>query len=126
VWGGGGGGGGRVKGPAATGPRGGASSGRGAGTLTGARDRPLGRVRDESCRRSPSFVASPVSEPTPPDAARLLAPAGRVVMISGASRGLGAAIARRLGTDGYALSLRRRRPPPRPVVTSDPRILRVY
>ena len=35
----------------------------------------------------------------------LLSPRGRVVMISGASRGLGAAIARRLHGDGYTLSL---------------------
>lgn len=37
--------------------------------------------------------------------ARLLAPGGRVVMISGASRGIGRAIARRLGGEGYRLSL---------------------
>jgi NAD(P)-dependent dehydrogenase (short-subunit alcohol dehydrogenase family) len=34
-----------------------------------------------------------------------LEPAGRVVMISGASRGIGAAIARRLHDDGFTLSL---------------------
>ncbi|MFC3712927.1 SDR family NAD(P)-dependent oxidoreductase [Sphingoaurantiacus capsulatus] len=36
---------------------------------------------------------------------RLLAPGGRVVMISGASRGIGLAIARRLAGEGYRLSL---------------------
>jgi NAD(P)-dependent dehydrogenase (short-subunit alcohol dehydrogenase family) len=40
----------------------------------------------------------------------MLNPAGRVVMISGASRGIGAAIARRLHEAGYSLSLGLRRP----------------
>jgi NAD(P)-dependent dehydrogenase (short-subunit alcohol dehydrogenase family) len=40
----------------------------------------------------------------------LLRPEGRVVMISGASRGIGAAIARRLVDDGFSLSLGVRRP----------------
>lgn len=40
----------------------------------------------------------------------LLSPAGRVVMISGASRGIGAAITRRLVDDGFSLSLGVRRP----------------
>src|ERR1700722_6419013 len=42
--------------------------------------------------------------------ARRLSPEGRDVMISGASRGIGLAIAKRLYEDGYALSLGVRRP----------------
>ena len=40
----------------------------------------------------------------------LLPPDGRVIMISGANRGIGLAIARRLHSDGYRLSLGARRP----------------
>lgn len=42
--------------------------------------------------------------------ARSLSSEGRVIMISGASRGIGFAIARRLQADGYCLSLGVRRP----------------
>jgi len=40
----------------------------------------------------------------------LLSPTGRVIMLSGASRGIGAAIARRLHNEGFNLSLGARRP----------------
>jgi NAD(P)-dependent dehydrogenase (short-subunit alcohol dehydrogenase family) len=39
-----------------------------------------------------------------------LAPVGRVIMVSGANRGIGLAIAERLHRDGYSLSLGARRP----------------
>lgn len=50
----------------------------------------------------------------------LLDPAGRVVMVSGASRGIGLAIARRLHDDGYTLSLGVRRPDAQSLAGFDP------
>ena len=49
-----------------------------------------------------------MAEPAPKD--EMLKPEGRVVMISGASRGIGRAIAERLLKEGYFLSLGVRRP----------------
>ena len=49
-----------------------------------------------------------MAEQLPKD--EMLKPEGRVVMISGASRGIGRAIAQRLLKDGYFLSLGVRRP----------------
>jgi len=49
-----------------------------------------------------------MAEPAPKD--EMLRPEGRVVMISGASRGIGRAIAQRLLKEGYFLSLGVRRP----------------
>jgi NAD(P)-dependent dehydrogenase (short-subunit alcohol dehydrogenase family) len=49
-----------------------------------------------------------MAEPAPKD--EMLKPEGRVVMISGASRGIGRAIAQRLLREGYFLSLGVRRP----------------
>ncbi|MGE4249460.1 MAG: SDR family NAD(P)-dependent oxidoreductase [Parvibaculaceae bacterium] len=49
-----------------------------------------------------------MAEPATKD--EMLSPSGRVVMISGASRGIGRAIAQRLAEDGYTLSLGVRRP----------------
>jgi NAD(P)-dependent dehydrogenase (short-subunit alcohol dehydrogenase family) len=49
-----------------------------------------------------------MAEPVPKD--EMLKPEGRVVMISGASRGIGRAIAQRLLQEGYFLSLGVRRP----------------
>src|SRR5690348_1547705 len=51
-----------------------------------------------------------MSETRGDPASDLLSPAGRVVMISGASRGIGVAIAHRLATEGFSLSLGVRRP----------------
>jgi NAD(P)-dependent dehydrogenase (short-subunit alcohol dehydrogenase family) len=45
-----------------------------------------------------------------PTSTELLNPAGRVVMLSGASRGIGLAIARRLYDEGYTMSFGVRRP----------------
>jgi NAD(P)-dependent dehydrogenase (short-subunit alcohol dehydrogenase family) len=49
-----------------------------------------------------------MTEPAPKN--EMLKPDGRVVMISGASRGIGRAAARRLAKEGYTLSLGVRRP----------------
>src|SRR5262249_29723032 len=57
-----------------------------------------------SAMAAPTKVCFDVSEP------HLLSPAGRVVMISGASRGIGSVIAQRLAADGFSLSLGVRRP----------------
>lgn len=47
------------------------------------------------------------SEPQP---ARMMEPGDRVIMISGGTRGIGAAVAQRLSSEGYRLSLGVRRP----------------
>ena len=52
--------------------------------------------------------------------AQRLSPEGRVVMISGASRGIGLAITRRLHEDGYAVSLGVRRPGAATLADFDP------
>lgn len=51
-----------------------------------------------------------------------LSPEGRVVMVSGANRGIGEAISRRLLADGYTLSLGSRKPPALPDLSEDGRV----